>query len=637
MAKDQHKEKGRVFSRRALMMAGGQAVLMSALAGRLYYLQVIHSDEYSMMADENRMNLRLLPPLRGRIVDRFGTEIASNRHNYRVILIPEQTASIEATLDALGHFVPPESIDRERVLKDAKRKRSFVPIPVVDNLTWDQFARINVNAPDLPGIQVDVGSTRDYPYAKLFAHIVGYVGAVSEKDLQNQEYDPLLELPEFRIGKSGVEKYYDRTLRGKAGLSRLEANAYGRVIRELNREEGIPGNDAVLTIDKQLQEFAVRRMGEESAAAVVIDIHSGDILSMVSVPSFDPNNFASGISSADWKELVENPKRPLGNKAIAGQYPPGSTFKMIVALAALEAGVITSGHEVFCGGHTQLGKHRFHCWKRGGHGKLKLEDAISQSCDIYFYDIARKVGVDKIAEMAHRFGLGEKLGIDILGERAGLIPTKAWKQAVQGVSWQLGETYNTGIGQGYVLTTPLQLAVMTARLANGGKKVNPRLVRSVTGQTLEGAVLPPVDDEAANRDIGVSQSALKTVLSGMNKVVNGPRGSARAAKIQVEGWEMAGKTGTAQVRRISRKERIEGVRKSDEKPWEERDHALFVGFAPYDDPRYAVSVIVEHGGSGSGAAAPIARDLLQETLRLDPLRRPSYDIAIRRPAGGGDV
>ncbi|MEX1036313.1 MAG: penicillin-binding protein 2 [Sneathiella sp.] len=637
MAKDQHKEKGRVFSRRALMMAGGQVMLMSALAGRLYYLQVIHSDEYSMMADENRMNLRLLPPLRGRIVDRFGVEIASNRHNYRVVLIPEQTTSVEATLDELARYVPPESIDRERVLNDVKRKRSFVPIPVVDNLTWDQFARINVNAPDLPGIQVDVGSTRDYPYSNLFAHIVGYVGAVSEKDLQDQEYDPLLELPEFRIGKSGIEKYYDQTLRGKAGLSRLEANAYGRIIRELNRKEGVPGNDAVLTIDKQLQDFAVRRMGEESAAAVVIDIHSGDILSMVSVPSFDPNAFAGGISTAEWKELVENPKRPLGNKAVAGQYPPGSTFKMIVALAALESGVITADHEVFCGGHTQLGKHRFHCWKRGGHGTLKLEDAISQSCDIYFYDIARKVGVDKIAEMAHRFGLGEKLGIDMLGERAGLIPTKAWKQAVQGVSWQLGETYNTGIGQGYVLTTPLQLAVMTARLANGGKKVTPRLVRSVTGETRDGAVRPPSDQEMANRDIGISQSSLKTVLSGMNKVVNGPRGSARAAKIHIEGWEMAGKTGTAQVRRISRKERIEGVRKSDEKPWEERDHALFVGYAPYDDPRYAVSVIIEHGGSGSGAAAPIARDLLQETLRLDPLRRPSYDIAIRRPAGGEDA
>ncbi|MZR32058.1 penicillin-binding protein 2 [Sneathiella litorea] len=637
MAGDQHKEKGRVFSRRSLMMAGSQAVLMSALAGRLYYLQVIHSDEYSTMADENRMNLQLLPPLRGRIVDRFGLEVASNRHNYRVVLIPEQTKSVEATLDALEHYVPPGSIDRERVLKDVKRKRSFVPIPVVDNLTWEQFAKINVNSPDLPGIQMDVGSTRDYPYGPLFAHIVGYVGAVSERDLQTQEYDPLLELPEFRIGKSGIEKYYDKTLRGKAGLSRLEANAFGRIIRELNRQEGIPGNDAVLTIDKQLQEFTVRRMGTESAAAVIMDIHSGDVLSMVSVPSFDPNAFASGISSADWKALIEDPKRPLGNKAIGGQYPPGSTFKMIVALAALEAGVINAGHQVFCSGHTQLGKHRFHCWKRGGHGKLDLEDAISQSCDIYFYDIARKVGVDKIAEMAHRFGLGEELDIDMLGERDGLIPTKAWKLAVQGVPWQLGETYNTGIGQGYVLATPLQLAVMTARLANGGKKVSPRLVRSINGEALEGAMQPHPQLNLEDLDLGISQNSLKYVLNGMYKVVNGPRGSARAAKIRVEGWEMAGKTGTAQVRRISRKERIEGVRKSDEKPWEERDHALFVGYAPFDDPRYAVSVIVEHGGSGSGAAAPIARDLLQETLRLDPLRKPSYDIAIRRQKGGGDA
>jgi len=637
MAGDQHKEKGRVFTRRSLLMVGGQAALMSALAGRLYYLQVIHSDEYSTMADENRMNLQLLPPIRGRIVDRFGVEIASNRHNYRVVLVPEQTNSVEATLEALSEYVLPGAIDRERVLKDVKRKRSFVPIPIVDNLTWEQFAKINVNSPNLPGIQMDVGSTRDYPYGNLFAHIVGYVGAVSERDLQSQEYDPLLELPEFRIGKSGTEKYYDRALRGKAGLSRIEANAYGRIIRELNRQEGIPGNDAVLTIDKQLQEFAVQRMGNESAAAVVIDIHSGDILSMVSVPSFDPNAFAGGISSAEWKQLIEDPKRPLGNKAIGGQYPPGSTFKMIVALAALEAGVITADHTVFCNGHTQLGKHRFHCWKRGGHGKLDLENAISQSCDIYFYDIARKVGVDKIAEMAHRFGLGEELNIDMLGERDGLIPTKAWKLAVQGVSWQLGETYNTGIGQGFVLATPLQLAVMTARLSNGGKLVKPRIVRSVTGETLEGAVLPRTEAELDGGEIGISQKSLRTVLNGMYKVVNGKRGSARAAKIRVEGWEMAGKTGTAQVRRISRKERIDGVRKSDEKPWEERDHALFVGFAPFDNPRYAVSVIVEHGGSGSAAAAPIARDLLQETLRLDPLRRPSYDIAIRRQNGGEDA
>ncbi|TNE37325.1 MAG: penicillin-binding protein 2 [Alphaproteobacteria bacterium] len=637
MARDQQKQKGKVFSRRALMMAGGQALLMSTLAGRLYYLQVIHSDEYSTMADENRMNIQLLPPLRGRILDRFGVEVASNRQNYRVVLIPEQTQSVEETLAALANFVPADAVDRDRLLRDIKRKRSFVPIPVVDNLSWEQFAEINVNSPDLPGIQMDVGSTRDYPFGDMFAHIVGYVGAVSEKDLKTMARDPLLELPEFRVGKSGIEKYYDRSLRGKAGISRVEANAYGRTIRELNREESIQGHDLVMTIDAQLQDFATRRMGEESAAAVVIDIHSGDILSMVSVPSFDPNAFANGISSKEWKALVSNSKRPLGNKAIGGQYPPGSTFKPIVAMAALEAGVITKNHEVFCGGHTELGNHRFHCWKRWGHGKLNLEEAIAQSCDIYFYDIARRVGVDKIAEMANRFGLGDKLDLDILGERAGLIPTKDWKLAVQGVPWQVGETYNVGIGQGYVLTTPLQLAVMTARLANGGKAVKPRLVRDISGQPFEGEEQPHLSSHDEIVDIGISQTSLDTVLTGMYRVVNGAHGTARSAKIRTKGWEMAGKSGTAQVRRISKKERIEGVRKSDEKPWEERDHALFIAYAPYDDPRYATAVIVEHGGSGSHAAAPIARDLLQETLRLDPLRRPSHDQIVRRKEEGRDA
>ncbi|PHQ69843.1 MAG: penicillin-binding protein 2 [Sneathiella sp.] len=629
MAQDQHKEKAKIFNRRALMLGGAQAALMSVLAGRLYYLQVIHSDEYTMLADENRINIQLLAPLRGRIVDRFGVEIASNRHNYRVILVPEQTSSIDKTLDALAQYVPAEQIDRERILKEAKKKRSFVPIPVLDNLSWEQFAQINVNSPYIPGIQMDVGATRNYPYGDLFAHIVGYVGAVSEKDLQTLEPDPLLELPEVRIGKSGIEKSYDTVLRGKAGISRLEANAYGRIIRELGRQEGIPGSDVVLTIDKQLQEFTAKRMGPESAAAVIMDIHTGDILSMISVPSFNPNSFASGISTKEWKGLVSNPKRPLGNKAIAGQYPPGSTFKMMVALAALQEGVISDSYQVFCRGHTNLGKHRFHCWKRGGHGKLNLENAIAQSCDVYFYDIARKVGPDRIAEMSRRFGLGEKLGIDILGEKSGLIPTKDWKLAVQGVRWQGGETYNMGIGQGYVLTTPLQLAVMTARLANGGKAVRPRLTRGTEASSL-------ISTEGAAA-LGVNPAALKTVLRGMNKVVNGKRGTARRSKISTKGWEMAGKTGTAQVRRISRKERIDGVRKSNEKPWIERDHALFVGYAPYDDPRYAVAVIVEHGGSGSRAAAPIARDLLQETLRLDPLRRSSLDASARRQGGEQDA
>ncbi len=626
MSTARDKEKARLFTRRSLIMAGGQAALMSVLAGRLYYLQVLQSDEYTMMANENRMNMRLLAPLRGRIVDRFGQEVASNRQNYRVVLIREQTKSVEETLDRLSDLVPVSNADRARVLKETKRKRGFVPIPVMENLSWDEFSRINVNSPELPGIQLDVGETRHYPYKNLFAHIVGYVGSVSERDLQNLEPDPLLELPGFKIGKNGIEKYYDLSLRGTAGTSRVEANAYGRVIRELNRQEGSAGDDLELTIDVELQKYAVERMGTESAAAVIIDIHTGDVLSMVSVPSFDPNSFTTGIGIEEWKGLQSNPKHPLSNKAIAGQYPPGSTFKMIVALAALEAGVISSDHKVFCNGSTKLGRHKFHCWKRGGHGKLNLRSAIEQSCDVYFYDIAKKVGVDKIAEMANRFGLGNKLDLDLFGEKSGLIPSTEWKQAVRGERWQGGDTFNVGIGQGYVLTTPLQLAVMTARLANGGKSVEPRLVKP-RGSTDTDENPDEDRSEIKNEDMGVSKAALRMVLGGMFDVVNGTKGTARASKIKTEGWEMAGKSGTAQVRRISKKERLSRVLKSNERPWEYRDHALFVAYAPFNNPRYAVSVIVEHGGSGSKVAAPIARDLLEEVLRLDPAREKEADDA----------
>ncbi len=613
MSTARDKEKARLFTRRALLLGGAQAALMSVLAGRLYYLQVMQSDEYSMMADENRMNIRLLAPLRGRIMDRTGTEVASNRQNFRVVLIREQTEDVERTLDRLSDLVEVPEDDRLRVLKETRRKRGFVPIPVMENLTWEEFSRINVHSPELPGIHLEVGEKRHYPYGNLFAHTVGYVGAVSERDLRNLEPDPLLELPGFRIGKSGIEKYYDQPLRGTAGTSRVEANAYGRVIRELSRQEGDPGEDLELTIDVRLQNFAVERMGEESAAAVVLDIHSGDILSMVSVPSFNPNSFTTGISVKEWEGLRSNPKNPLTNKAVTGQYPPGSTFKMIVALAALEAGVISPDYKVYCAGHTMLGKHKFHCWKRGGHGKLGLIESIEQSCDVYFYDIARKVGIDKIAEMAEQFGLGEKLDLDLYGEKKGLIPTMAWKQARLGERWQVGDTYNAGIGQGYVLTTPLQLAIMTARLANGGKKVNPRLIRNKF-QSIDG-----LDASAAPEEIGVSKSAMQYVLKGMYDVVNGSKGTAKGSKIDLNDWEMAGKSGTAQVRRISKKERLTGVLKAEERPWKERDHALFVAYAPYDNPKYAVSVIVEHGGSASKVAAPMARDLLLETLKLDPV------------------
>lgn len=618
----------RAFTRRSLMMASGQAALMSVLVGRLYYLQVVQSEEYTMMADENRMNIRLLPPRRGRIMDRFGVEVAANRQNYRVVLIPEQTNSVEDTLDKLSKLVLVSPSDRARVLKDAKRRRGFFPIPITENLTWDEFARVNVHSPELAGVHLDVGETRHYPFDDLFAHTVGYVGAVSERDLQRLDPDPLLELPGFRIGKSGIEKYYDLALRGSAGTSRVEANAFGRVIRELSRNEGEPGNDLVLTIDAELQKFTANRLNGQSAAAAVLDIHTGDILAMVSVPAFDANAFNTGISNAEWSRLVNNTIRPLSDKAVTGQFPPGSTFKMVVALAALEAGVVSSAHQVYCSGYTTLGKHRFHCWKRGGHGRMNMEQAIEQSCDIYFYDIARKVGVDRISEMGHRLGLGELTGVDLLGEKPGLLPTKAWHQAVRGKPWPAGHTYNAGIGQGFVLATPLQLAVMTARLANGGNFVTPRLVKNAG--IVEGRA---VQENPAPVSLGLKESALRVVLSGMNRVVNSKKGTARGSRLKPEQGKMAGKSGTAQVRRISRKERLAGIRKSSEKLWEERDHALFVAYAPIDEPRYAISVVVEHGGGGSSVAAPVARDVLSETLRLDPVRSPGRGKFARK--GGG--
>ena len=605
------RERTRIFTRRSVLLAGGQFALLSTLVGRLYYLQVVQADRYAMLADENRINLRLLPPPRGRIFDRMGEPLAINRLNYRVVLVSEQADSVEKTLDALGRIIPVSERDRARVLREIHRKRGFVPITVRENLDWSEVSRVEVNAPDLPGVMIDVGQTRDYPLGAVLGHVVGYVAPVSEKDLTG---DPLLELPDFRIGKSGIEKVYDMALRGSAGNSQVEVNAYGRVIRELAREEGRPGDDLTLTIDAGLQRFVVDRLGEESASVVVLDVHTGEVMAMASNPAYDPNAFNRGLSSAEWKALVHNPRKPLTNKTIAGQYPPGSTFKMVVALAALEAGVVTPEHRVFCTGSIKLGDRVFHDWKRGGHGDVDMLTAIQQSCDIYFYDIAKRVGIDRIAAMARRFGLGAPTGIDLTGERGGLVPDRDWKLGRFGVSWQQGETLVVGIGQGYLLATPLQLAVMTARIANGGKAVVPRLLR--------GRDAPPAP---APESMGLSREALAAVAEGMNRVTNTRRGTAYRARIAEPELAMAGKTGTAQVRRISKSERLKGVIKNKDRPWEERDHALFVAFAPVRQPRYAVVAVVEHGGSGSRAAAPIARDVLRETERRDPSRRGGPD------------
>ena len=601
----------KAFSRRAAIVGGAQLALFGLLVGRMYQLQVLESDRYRMLADENRINMRLLPPQRGRILDRYGRPLAANRENFRALIIAEQTPDIEHTLDALARLIPINEHDRRRILRDLKRHRSFIPVTVRENLDWKDVSRIEVNAPYLPGVVIDVGQSREYPLGADGSHLLGYVAAVSEKELTGD--DPLLELPGFRIGKSGIERAYETRLRGKAGNSQLEVNAFGRVIRELSRQEGQPGDDVILTVDLAIQNFAVEQLRDKrSAAAVVIDLRSGGLIALASVPGFDPNAFNVGLTAAEWRDITSDPHSPLSNKAVSGAYAPGSTFKMLVALAALESNQMTADTPVYCRGHTDLGNARFHCWKRGGHGALDMRGALMHSCDVYFYEAAKRTGIDRIADMANRFGLGERTDIDIPGERAGLVPTTRWKRANFGVPWQKGETLVAGIGQGFILATPLQLAVMTARLATG-RAIKPHLARAIA---TNGEIKPVKYKNSA--PIDVSPEALQVVRDGMNAVTNVRGGTAFAARIKEDGWEMAGKTGTSQVRRISKHERETRVLKNEERPWKERDHALFVAFAPVDNPRYACSVVVEHGGGGSAVAAPIAREIMREVLRRNP-------------------
>ena len=599
----------RTMTRRLMVLGGIKLGLLSTLVGRLYYLQVVESARFSMLADENRISLRLVAPSRGIITDRLGVPLAVNQQNYRVVLVQERTSDVEGALNQLSQIVPLYDADRRRIMRELQRKRRFVPVTVRENLSWDQVAQIEINTPDLSGISIEVGEIRNYPFGEATAHILGYVGSVSMSEIQG---DPVLSLPGFRIGKAGIEKYWEKDLRGVAGTSQLEVNAVGRVIRELSRDEGQPGHELTLTIDVALQQYAQKRLSDElSACAVVLDVHSGGIYALASNPSFDPNRFSTGINAELWEELLANPTAPLTNKISAAQYSPGSTFKTVVALAALESGVVGPHHSVFCPGWMDLGDHRFHCWKKGGHGTVDMYDALRQSCDTFFYDLARRLGIDRIAEVARRFGLGEPTGIDMPGEHAGLVPSRAWKQATYNSPWQQGESLVAAIGQGYVLATPLQLAVMCARLVNGGYAVKPHIVKQVRQVASEQTQWPL---------IGVQKQNLDVVVEGMNLVVNNQHGTAYHARIAEPGMEMGGKTGTSQVRRISLAERSSGVVKNEDLPWRERDHALFIAFAPVDAPRYAIAAVVEHGGGGSAVAAPIARDILLECQRRDPAR-----------------
>ena len=598
-----------VFTRRALLVGGVQVAALGVLGAKLYQVQVVEGGKFATLAETNRISARLIAPPRGRLLDRSGVPVAGNNQNWRALLIAEQTDDAGATLDNLARIVNLPDHERARIERELHRHRRFVPVMVREFLSWEDMAAIEVNAPDLPGILIDLGTSRQYPYGATLAHVVGYVAPPNDADVAEE---PILALPGIRVGRSGVEKFHDLGLRGKAGAVQLEVNAFGRVIRELARQEGTQGQDVTLSIDAELQQQVLTRLGDESASAVVMDCRNGEVLAMATNPSFDPSVFNSGVSQAQWLAWTANRRAPLINKAAAGLYAPGSTFKMVVALAGLEAKTITPWDVIDCPGYLDLGDTRFHCWSKYGHGGLDLHGGLKNSCDVYFYEVAKRTGMDRIAAMAKRFGLGVKLDIELPGTRRGFVPTREWRIA-QGHPWNLGDTIVHGIGQGYLQLTPLSLCTMVSRIATG-RAVQPHLTRAIGGVLQKGA--HPEDWPT----MGLPERELHAVRDGMLAVVNEEHGTAPLAKLQLPGVQMAGKTGSVQVRRVSREARERGF-KSEDLPWQFRPHALFVAFAPYDAPKYALSVVVEHGNAGAAMAAPIARDIMTDVLNRDPAGR----------------
>lgn len=592
----------RVLVKRSLAMFSVNILLFFVLIFRLYYLQIYEGEKYALLADSNRISKRLLAPPRGSINDRNGIELAANFQNFQAMLIAEQIRSPDTLLKEIAPILNLTAEDIARIKKEIARHRRFVPVKIKDNLSWEEVAAMMLNNHRYPGLIIDEGLIRRYPYKHYTAHPLGYVGSVSETDLQKSDA-PLLQVPGFKIGKSGFEKTYDESLRGTEGILTYEVNAYGRIMREIERTEGQKGKDLDLTIDIRLQTAAYDAFKEESGAAVVLDVKTGEILAFVSTPGFDPNLFVDGISIKNWNELLYNEKTPLTDKAISGQYSPGSTFKIVVALAALEAGVIDEKTTSYCSGKMEFGGHLFHCWRHAGHGRQNVVEAIKNSCDIFFYETALKLGIEKIAEMSRRLGLGQLYDLGLENQKPGVIPDKQWKKDKLKQPWQHGETVIAGIGQGYVLVTPLQLVTMLSRVVNGGYEVTPTFIKN--------------DHHKTPKPLNLKKENINIVKQGMFEVVNGIGGTAARAKLKLKDVKMGGKTGTTQVRRISLKERAEGIKKDEELPWKYRNHAWFMVYAPHDTPKYAVAVIVEHGRSGSGVAAPIASKILEEAIKLD--------------------
>lgn len=579
------------FTRRALFFGAAQVGVGAVLAGRMAWLSIAENERYRLLAESNRVQLILVPPRRGWIVDRFGRPIANNRASFRVDLIPDQLREREPALRALREILGLSDEDMTRIRDDLDNAAGYQPVPVAENIDYERYAAVTVRMAEVPGVAPASGNARFYPAGAAVGHLTGYVGAASPKDYE-KTHDPLLITPGFKIGKEGLEKVLEPQLRGRPGARRAEVTARGKLVRTLETRPDVTGSTVHLTIDAGLQEYAARRIGPNSGSVVVIDCLTGDILAMASMPSYDPNSFSDGISHSEWEMLSSNDHLPLLNKTLQGLYPPGSTSKPMTSLALLEAGISPDAH-VNCTGVYRVGNAFFHCVKRGGHGPISMHRAIVQSCDIYFYHFGKLAGIDALAPMARKLGLGASYPLPVLSQRYGTVPDSAWMERKYHKSWSTYDTVNTSIGQGYMLVNPLQLAVMVARIASG-RALMPHMLRNRAPEAPALAIDP---------------EHLAFVRDAMSGVVNAG-GTAGVARLPLDGVLLAGKTGTAQVRRISMAERARGVISNANLPFQFRDHSLFVCFAPVGNPRYAAAVIIEHGGFGASVAAPIARDTI---------------------------
>ncbi len=605
-------QKINLINRRLFIITAAKILVFIGITSRLFSLQVKQNNKYLTLSDKNRIREWKLHPVRGEFKDYFGKIIAGNNEVYQLHVIPEQVEDFRYIALRLKNILNLSEKEFQKILKKKREIKSWETIVVSDNLSWEQFSKVNNYLHDLVGVKTVLSISRIYPFKENYTHVLGYVSQANEKDLINNENIKEKFVPGIRVGKTGLEKTYENILLGENDIQRFEVNAYGRKISQLEYQKGSKGQNLKLTIDTEIQKLCTQLLEGKAGSICVMDIFSGEVIAMQSSPSFDPNLFLFGINQDDWQLIRNNPLKPLVNKTINGRYSPGSTIKPIVALSALENGIINPNFSVRCTGKTELYGQTYHCWKKKGHGVVNLRNAMKQSCDTYFYEISRRLGVDKLSETAKNFGLGEiTFGGVFENEKSGLVPNTIWKKNALGSGWLLGETLITGIGQGYIQTTPIQLCLMTAQIANGGHKIHPKIIANKKDNTFDEKKFKPLFKN--NRNIRIVQDAM---FSSTNEVM----GTSYSSRIKDPKYRFAGKTGTAQVKRITERQR-ELELKTSQIPYEERDHALYIAYGPYKNPKYATSIIIEHGGSGSSTAAPMAKKLFKLIIDRDELRQ----------------